>query len=309
MSIATSGQRASMRSPSNISLSTLLPIGERLVGYGLLLVAAFATMAPFLWMVSTSFKTDPEVFQFPPGFVPQGLEWQNYLDVLNAPDTGRQLVNSLIFAGGSTLSNLVFCSLAGYALARMQFRGKTIVFALVVALLMVPAQSQIVPVFLIVQKIPFAGGNDWLGNGGTGLLNTYWGMILPTAATPFGIFLMRQFFSRIPVEYEESARLDGAKSFTIFWRILLPLARPALAVLGVLSFQSAWNEFIWPLILTNSRDMATLQIGLQLLQSGPDARWNVVMAMATLITVPIIVVFLFAQRYVVDGAVASGVKG
>lgn len=204
---------------------------------------------------------------------------------------------------------MVFCALAGYALARMQFKGKNIIFALVVGLLMVPAQSQIVPVFLIVQRIPFAGGNDWLGNGGTGLLNTYWGMILPTAATPFGIFMMRQFFSRIPIEYEESARLDGAKTFTIFWRILLPLARPAMAVLGVLSFQSAWNDFIWPLILTSQREMATLQIGLQLLQSGPDARWNVVMAMATLITLPVIIVFLFAQRYVIDGAVTSGVKG
>ncbi|WP_052731646.1 carbohydrate ABC transporter permease [Devosia geojensis] len=309
MSTATSDAQSVAPVSAASRLAALRPVAEAVVGYGLLLFAAFATMAPFLWMVSTSFKTDPEVFRFPPSFVPQGLVWQNYLDVINAPDTGRQLINSLIFALGSTASNLAFCSLAGYALARMQFRGKTLVFALVVGLLMVPAQSQIVPVFLIVQKIPFAGGNDWLGNGGTGLLNTYWGMILPTAATPFGIFLMRQFFTRIPIEYEESARLDGARPFTIFWRILLPLARPAMAVLGVLSFQSAWNEFIWPLILTNSRDMATLQIGLQLLQSGPDARWNVVMAMATLITMPIIVVFLFAQRYVIDGAVTSGVKG
>jgi multiple sugar transport system permease protein len=282
---------------------------EKVVGYGLLLFAAFTTIMPFLWMVSTSFKTDAEIFTFPPRFVPEGLAVQNYADVLNAPDFGQQLLNSVIYALGSTAANLVFCSLAGYALARMQFRGRNLVFALVVGLLMVPAQSQIVPVFLIVQKIPFAGGNDWLGSGGTGLLNTYWGLILPTAATPFGVFLMRQFFTRIPIEYEESARLDRAGSFTIFWRILLPLARPAMAVLGVLSFQSAWNEFIWPLILTNTRDMATLQIGLQLMQSGPDARWNVVMAMATLITVPIIIVFLFAQRYVIDGAVTSGVKG
>ena len=284
-------------------------IVEKIVGYALLLFAAFATITPFLWMISTSFKTDPELFQFPPNFIPQGLVWQNYLDAVASPTTGRELVNSLVYALGSTLSNLVFCSLAGYALARMNFAGKTIVFGLVVGLLMVPAQSQIVPVFLIVQKIPFAGGNDWLGNGGTGLLNTYWGMILPTAATPFGIFLMRQFFSRIPIEYEESARIDGAKTFTIFWRILLPLARPAMAVLGVLSFQGAWNDFVWPLILTSSRDMATLQLGLQLLQTGPDARWNVVMAMATLITLPVIIVFLFAQRYVIDGAVTSGVKG
>ncbi|MCO5731379.1 carbohydrate ABC transporter permease [Rhizobium sp. SSA_523] len=279
------------------------------IGYALLIFAAVATIMPFLWMVSTSFKTDQEIFRFPLSFMPDGLEWKNYLDAIRSPEAGRQLVNSLIYALGSTFSNLVFCSLAGYALARMQFSGKNLIFALVVGLLMVPAQSQIVPVYLIVQKIPFAGGNDWLGNGGTGLLNTYWGMILPTAATPFGIFMMRQFFTRIPMEYEESAKLDGAPPFTIFRRILLPLARPSLAVLGVLSFQSAWNDFVWPLILNSHREMATLQIGLQLLQSGPDARWNVVMAMATLITMPIIIVYLFAQRHVVDGAVSSGVKG
>ncbi|MGK6311450.1 carbohydrate ABC transporter permease [Neorhizobium sp. DT-125] len=279
------------------------------IGYLLLLFAALATVMPFLWMVSTSFKGDQEIFRFPPSFIPDGLQWQNYIDAMSSPDAGLQLVNSLIYALGSTVSNLVFCSLAGYALARMQFSGRNLIFALVVGLLMVPAQSQIVPVFLIVQKIPFAGGNDWLGNGGTGLLNTYWGMILPTAATPFGIFMMRQFFTRIPMEYEESAKLDGASPFTIFRRILLPLARPSLAVLGVLSFQSAWNDFVWPLILNSHREMATLQIGLQLLQSGPDARWNVVMAMATLITLPVIIVYLLAQRHVIDGAVSSGVKG
>lgn len=307
MSVTT--QTVAVQPAQRRSLRDYRPLAEAIIGYALLLVAAFAAIAPFLWMVTTSFKTDAELFQFPPNFLPAGLVWQNYIDAVASPTTGRELVNSLVYAFGSTISNLVFCSLAGYALARMQFAGKAIVFGLVVGLLMVPAQSQIIPVFLIVQRIPFAGGNDWLGNGGTGLLNTYWGMILPTAATPFGIFLMRQFFMRIPIEYEESARLDGAKSLTIFWRILLPLARPAMAVLGVLSFQGAWNDFVWPLILTSSRDMATLQLGLQLLQTGPDARWNVVMAMATLITLPVIVVFLFAQRFVIDGAVTSGVKG
>lgn len=284
-------------------------VASAALGYATLTLAAITCLAPFLWMIGTSLKADDELFAFPPSFVPRGLEWQNYADALASPYVGRELVNSLIYASGSTLCNLVFCSLAGYALARLRFTGQTLILALVIGLLMVPAQSQIIPVFLIVQKLPFLGGNDWLGNGGTGLLNTYWGMILPTAATPFGIFLMRQFFSRIPIEYEEAARMDGAKTIAIFWRIILPLARPALAVLGVLSFQSAWNDFVWPLILTSSRDMATLQLGLQLLQTGPDARWNVVMAMATLITLPVILVFIFAQRFVIDGAVTSGVKG
>ena len=285
------------------------PIIERVVGYILLLVAAFACIMPFLWMVGTSFKADSEIYAFPPTFIPHSFQWRNYLDAIAAPETGRELINSLIYAFGSTLSNVVFCALAGYALARLEFNGKTLIFGLVVGLLMVPAQSQIIPVFLIVQHLPFLGGNNWLGQGGTGLLNTYWGMILPNAATPFGIFLMRQFFSRIPIEYEEAARLDGAKTFSIFWRIILPLARPAMAVLSILSFQTAWNDFVWPLILTSDRQMATLQLGLQLLQTGPDARWNVVMAFATMITAPVIIVFVFAQKYVIDGAVTSGVKG
>lgn len=282
---------------------------EGLLGIALLLIAVFTAITPFLWMVSTSLKAEPELYEFPLRFLPREPIWRNYEAVLQIDDGRIQLINSLIYAFGNTLSNLVFCSLAGYALARMQFHGRTIMFGLVVALLMVPSQSQIVPVFLIVKHIPFAGGNDWLGGNGTGLLNTYWGLILPSAATPFGIFMMRQFFSRVPIEYEESARLDGAPTFTIFWRILLPLSRPALAVLGILSFQHAWNDFVWPLILTSERSMATLQLGLQLLQTGPDARWNVVMAMATLITLPVIAVYIVAQRYVVDGAISSGVKG
>ncbi|MDO1582671.1 carbohydrate ABC transporter permease [Rhizobium oryzicola] len=298
-----------LRAGSNSSNLRIGPILESLIGYATLLFFALLCIAPFIWMIGTSFKADAELYEFPPSFLPASLQWQNYLDAIHSPNALRQLINSLIYACGSTLCNLVFCSLAGYALARLQFPGRTVIFAAVVGLLMVPAQSQIVPVFLIVQKIPFAGGNNWLGQGGTGLLNTYWGMILPSAATPFGIFLMRQFFTRIPMEYEEAARLDGAGTFMIFWRVILPLARPSMAVLGILSFQAAWNDFIWPLILTSSRDMATLQLGLQLLQTGPDARWNVVMAMATLITLPVILVYIVVQQFVVDGGVSTGIKG
>jgi multiple sugar transport system permease protein len=304
-----SGRIASSGADDTGPLGRIGLLIERAVGIVLLLIAVLTAVTPFLWMLSTSLKADRELYEFPLRFIPREPIWRNYIAALQIDDGGLQLVNSLVYAFGNTLSNLVFCSLAGYALARMQFHGRAIMFGLIVALLMVPSQSQIIPVFLIVKHIPFAGGNDWLGDGGTGLLNTYWGLILPSAATPFGIFMMRQFFSRVPIEYEESARLDGAKSFTIFWRILLPLSRPALAVLGILSFQHAWNDFVWPLILTSERSMATLQLGLQLVQTGPDARWNVVMALATLITLPVIIVYIFAQRYVVDGAISSGVKG
>lgn len=282
---------------------------ERFLAAALLLFAAAATIAPYLWMLSASFKTGQEMYVFPPTWLPAAPNLGNYIEVLQLPYAGQQLVNSLIYAGGTTLANLILCSLAGYAFARLEFRGRNALFALVLALLMVPTQSQIIPVFLIVKHIPFAGGNDWLGNGGTGLLNTYAGLILPNAATPFGIFLMRQFFIRVPPEYEESARLDGAGSFAIFRKILLPLSRPALTVLAILSFQQAWNDFVWPLILTSTRDMGTLQTGLQLLHSGPDTRWNVVMAAAALITAPMIIVFLSAQRHFIQNFASTGLKG
>ncbi len=283
--------------------------GERLLGFGLLLFAVGAVLAPYLWMLSASLKTGAEMYEFPPAWLPKTPNLGNYAEVLLLPDAGRQLLNSLVYAGGSTLANLVLCSLAGYAFARLEFRGRSALFGLVLALLMVPTQSQIIPVFLIVKHIPLAGGNDWLGQGGTGLLNSYAGLILPNAATPFGIFLMRQFFVRIPAEYEESARIDGAGSFTIFRRILLPLSRPALTVLAILSFQHAWNDFVWPLILTSTRDMGTLQTGLQLLHNGPDTKWNLVMAAAALITAPIIVVFLSAQRHFIQNFATAGLKG
>lgn len=295
--------------PNNASASPLFRTAlERLLAGGLLFFALAVTLLPYVWMLSASFKIGAEIYAPTQSFLPQHPAVGNYQQLLSAPGSALQLINSLIYAGGSTLANLFTCSLAGYAFARLHFRGKKWLFMMIICLLMIPSQSQIIPVFLIIKHIPLLGGNDWFGVGGTGLLNTFVGMILPNAATPFGIFLMRQFFVRIPVEFEESARIDGANTLTIFWRIILPLSRPALSVLAVLSFQNTWNDFVWPLVLTSTRDMTNLQTGLQLLINGPDTQWNLVMAAATLITLPMIIVFIGAQRYFIGSAMSSGVK-
>lgn len=273
-------------------------------------VAAISIVAiyPFLMMISTSLKSDAETAEFPPSLVPESWQWSNFLTALSATDFVRQLGNSLIYALGSMIANVVLCALAGYAFAKMRFPGRTVIFAGVIALLMVPAQSQIVPVFIVLQHIPLAGGNNLLGMGGSGLLNTYAGLIMPSVATPLGIFLMRQFFAGVPDEYLEAARLDGASHLRIFASIMVPLSTPAVATLGILSFQSAWNDFVWPLILTTDTDLATLQLGLQLYSSGQESETNILMAASTLTVIPMIILFLAAQRYFVGG-LAAGLKG
>lgn len=272
-------------------------------------ILSIACMLPFFWMVSASFKTIPDMAHNPPTWLPAHPTLSNYKIALGAENFGRQVINSVIYAGGSTILALVFCSAAGYAFARLKFPGKKWVFGAVLGLLMVPGQSQIIPVFVILKHIPFFGGNTILGQGGTGLLNTYGGLMLPSIATPLGIFLMRQFFLGIPTEIEDSARIDGASTFTIYTRIILPLSRPALAALTIITFQNTWNEFIWPLIITNSDTMSNMQLGLQLYESSHASTEQTLMAASVLNVLPMIVVFLFAQRYFVGGLRLTGVQG
>lgn len=277
--------------------------------YLLLAAAAAVCVLPFFWMVTSAFKSAADMAHFPPTWLPSHLTLANFTAAFQTGDFGRQLLNSLIYAGGSTLANLVFCSLAGYAFARMTFPGQRWIFGLIIALIMVPAQSQLIPVFIILRHIPLAGGNDFLGDGGTGLLNTYAGLVMPTAATPFGILLMRQFFRGLPRDYDEAARIDGASTWVVFSRIILPLSRPAMAALGIITFQTAWNDFVWPLIITSDSSMTNLQLGLQLYQSSHDAQQQILMAASVLNVLPMIVVFLVGQRYFVGGLNVSGLKG
>jgi multiple sugar transport system permease protein len=274
------------------------------------IAAGAATMIlPFLWMVSTSLKPESEIFRFPPVWIPGEWMWDNYREAMQAAPFGRYFINTLIYAGAVTISNLLFCSMAAYAFARLQFRGRNVLFILVLGTMMIPAQVTMVPVFIMLRHWPLVGGNNILGAGGHGLLNSYPGLVLPMAVGAFGIFLLRQFFMTLPRELEDAARIDGCSEAGIYWRIILPLSRPALATLGIFTFTAAWNEFLWPLLIMSKDSMKTLQVGLQVFQTQYTTSWDLLMAGTVVVTIPVLLIFLAGQRYFTRGIALSGMKG
>jgi len=274
-----------------------------------LAAGALTTIVPFLWMISTSLKPESEIFRFPPVWVPSLWKWDNYADAMKAAPFGRYFLNTIIYSVAITASNLLFCSMAAYAFARLRFRGRNLLFILVLGTMMIPGQVTMVPVFIMLKRWPLLGGNDLLGVGGHGLLNTYTGLVLPGAVGAFGIFLLRQFFMTLPRELEDAARIDGCSEIGIYWRIILPLSKPAMATLGIFTFTAAWNEFLWPLLIMSKESMKTLQVGLQVFQTQYTTRWDLLMAGTVVVTLPVLIIFLFGQRYFTRGIALSGIKG
>jgi multiple sugar transport system permease protein len=279
------------------------------VRHFVLVVGAGVMLLPFAWMVSTSLKPPDQLFTVPPTWVPRTLVWDNYLKAMGAGNFGRYALNSLLLGVANMLTNVGLAALAGYAFARLRFPGRSVLFVLVLATLMVPYQVTIIPLFVIIRHIPFFGGNDALGQGGIGWINSYWGLIVPGAVGAFGIFLLRQFFETLPRELEDAARIDGAGEFRIFWQIMLPLATPAVATLAVFSFQAGWNAFLWPLLITSTDEMRTIQLGLTVFVQQYSTQWDQLMAATVVATVPIIAVFALGQRLLVRGIAFTGLKG
>jgi multiple sugar transport system permease protein len=263
-------------------------------GMVVLLVAALAIVFPFVWMVLTSFRTQQEIFAQPGNLIPATFNVENYVRIWSELPFARLFLNSVIFAGGATLLSVFFDSLAAYALARLSFPGKTVAFMLVLATLMVPYQITLVPLFQTVFDL------HWL--------DTYQGLIVPRATSAFGIFLLRQFFVSVPRDLDQAARIDGAGEFRIYWSIMLPLAKPALATLAVFHFMNNWNDFLWPLVITSSEDMRTLPAGLTLFSGQFVIDHGVLMAGATISLLPLALAFFFAQRYFVQGIATTGIK-
>jgi multiple sugar transport system permease protein len=261
-----------------------------------LVLAPFALLmvTPLAWMLVTSIETVPETRQFPPVIVPSGVEWQNYSTVLDDAPFGRWFMNTLLVTLACVAGNLVFCSLAGYAFARLRFAGRGLAFILILATLMVPFQVVMIPTFLIVRS--------------AGLIDTLGALILPNLASGFGIFMMRQFFRTLPVELEEAARIDGASRLAVLLRIVLPLSAPALATLAVITFMWTWNDFLWPLITIYSEDKMTLQLGLTTFQGQHQTNTALLMAANVMSMAPILVLFFVAQRWFVRGIATSGLK-
>jgi multiple sugar transport system permease protein len=260
-----------------------------------LIPVAIVMIVPLAWMLMTSLQTLNETRHFPPTMLPASPQWSNYKEVLRDAPFGRWFANTVIVTVASVLGNLVFCSLAGYAFARIKFFGREVVFILVLATLMIPFQVVIIPTFLIVRKL--------------GLIDTLGALILPNLAGAFGIFLLRQFFRSLPIELEEAARIDGASRLGVLFKIVLPLSGPALATLAVITFLWTWNDFLWPLITIYNPNHMTLQLGLATFQGAHQSTTNLLMAANVMSVLPVLLLFFLAQRYFVRGIATSGLKG
>ena len=257
---------------------------------------AVVMLLPLMWMVVTSLETQAQTFHFPPILWPGTLRFENYVNVIRESEFGRWFWNTTVVTVTIVLSNLIFCSLAAYAFARIRFLGRSVIYFVLLATLMVPLQVVLIPTFLIVKDL--------------GLLDRLGALIVPHLASVFGIFMLTQFFRTLPIELEEAARIDGASRLSILLRIVVPLSLPALATLAVIQFMWTWNEFLWPLvtILTN-QSAFTLQLGLATFQGAHQSQWHFVAAANIMSMVPILVLFLLAQRYFVRGIATQGLKG
>jgi multiple sugar transport system permease protein len=260
---------------------------------GLLAVGTLFVL-PFVWGFATSLKPMSDLFQLVPSFIPSEYRWQNYADVVNSVPFFRFYLNSTIVTVGRVIPQIFICSLAAFAFARLRFPGRDALFIVLLASLMVPAQITIIPNFVIVRQF--------------GWLDTYWGIIVPTLFSVFGTFLLRQFFMSIPNELQEAAIIEGANPLQIYWHIFLPLARPALAAFALIQILWSWNDFLWPLIVTSSTEMQVLPVGIALFQGQFTTNTAILMAAAMLATVPMIIVFLLAQRQLIEGIAMSGIK-
>ena len=278
--------------------------------YLILSAGAVLFVAPFLYMVSSSFQPLSEMFSSPPRWIPDNPTLQNYRDFFGSGHSiGRWIINSAFTTVTITVLQLFFSSLVAYTFAKRTFPGRDFLFFLLLATMMFPAQVIVIPNYIILKVIPLFGGNDLAGVGGHGWLDSYWGIIMPHLVSGFGIFLLRQYMKSIPDELLDAARIDGAGHFRIYWKVILPLSRPALAALAIFTFQFWWAAFFWPLIVVSNPQLYTLPLGLALFQDQNRTAWNLITAGSVLASLPLIAVFLLFQRQFVRGISVSGLKG
>lgn len=271
-------------------------------------VVSFIMIFPIVMMISTSFKTTGEINSPVFHFLPESFNFDNYREALSTGNWGVYFRNSFIITIVSIVFSLLFNSIAGYAFARLHFRGSKALFTLLLVGLMMPPQVTMLPTFLIMAKFPFVGGNNFMGFGGSGLMNTMPGIIIPLVSGSFGIFLCKQFYENFPRSLDEAAMIDGASKWRTYFSIYIPNSKVILATLALLKGSAVWNDYLWPLVMTNSEGMRTVQLALTMFRDETTVRWGPMMAAATLISVPMIVLFLCAQKYFVQGVVSTGLK-
>lgn len=260
----------------------------------IMLFISFITLLPFIWMLGASFMKTGQTSSFPPRFIPDRFTLEQYIFLFKRMNLSRYFLNSLILAVSVTVVSTLANSLAGFAFAKFNFKGKRSIFTFLLSSMIIPGQITMLPVFLMLNKL--------------GLLNTYFGIIIPGMASIFGIFLIRQYLQGVPDSLLEAARIDGAKEFTIYWRIILPLAKPVLVTLAIFTFMGTWNDFLWPLIVMTRQDMYTLPVALANLlgEHAPDP--ELMMAGSVITILPVLIVFMFLQKYYIQGIMLGGVK-
>jgi len=268
----------------------------RVLLYVPLIIFSIFMLVPFAFALTGSLKPEVEIFAVPLRWLPTTFQWNNYLLPFQKANFGRYFLNSAIVAIVQTAGPVLLCSMAGYSLAKFKYPGRTLIFAFILATIMLPTQVTLVPLFLIIKDL------HWV--------NTYAGLIVPGLATTFGTFLMRQFFLSIPSEYMDAARMDGAGEFRIFWKIMLPMCRPALSALAIFSFTASWNSFLWPLVIVNQDSMRTVPLGIVFYIGEQRApQYGQLLAVAVIATLPVLAIFLAMQRQFIKGASVSGLKG
>ncbi len=269
--------------------------GFMVLVYLMLILCAALMLVPFLWMLSTSLKGTQYVLNPVPELIPNPVTFASYTRLFDLFPVGAWVGNSLLVAGLASAGQMLTSAMAAYAFARMRFRGSGLLFLLYLATMMVPFQVTVTPLFILMRNL--------------GWINSYKGLILPQIFSAFGTFLLRQSFQTIPRELEEAAFLEGASHWTVFSRIILPLARPGLATLVVFAFMGSWNAFLWPLFVVNDQNLMTLPVGLAMLRGEYSTEWNLVMAGSVITIIPMLIVYIFAQKSLVKGFVTSGLKG
>jgi multiple sugar transport system permease protein len=272
---------------------TIFP-GAKLLSYLVLIVLALLALLPFLYMISLSLQTEADTFAGNPVLFPSQPQFSNYVDIWQKAPFARFFLNSAIVAGAITLSHLFFDPLAGYVFAKFEFPLKNVIFLFVLGTLMIPFFVRMIPLYTMM--------------AGVGWLNTYQGLIVPFLMSAYGIFLMRQFIQPLPFELIDAARIDGCSEFRIYWRVILPQIKPALATLGLFTFVYSWDEFLWPLVAINSVEMRTMTTGLTLFNNEFFSEWQYIATGSTILFIPILILFLLTQRYFVEGIAITGMK-
>jgi multiple sugar transport system permease protein len=296
-----------------ISTPTVRPIKwkevlGKVIVYILLTTGAIVFFAPWAWMVSASFQPIGEIFEWPPNWIPDTVTFQNYVRFLTAEGFFRWVLNSGFLAIVVLLVQMFFNSLAAYSFAKRKFPGRDGLFLMMLGTLMIPGQLFLIPNYLILLRSPLFGGNNVLGTGGHGMLDSFWGIIVPYSFSVWSVFFMRQYMKTIPDDLLDAARMDGASEFTIYSKVVLPLCGPVLAAQAIFTFTFVWNDFFWPLIVISSSELRTLQLGLALFILKNKTVWDVVFAGSVISTLPVLLVFIFFQKYFIRGIALTGMK-